>query len=166
MTREKTWFDLLYDEYHARGEVMWAFSKEQVEAEGVTWEDFQANWTSLGAGLHVKNAVRVKFVHRMQTDRQEAEAKWPELQVRYVGEVGFSDYPAYRVVGPSAEYGSSGSGRVKVRRDQLLVDAGGREPGKATELHWVSDHDYYEPVDSIEARLVFVQQDEAEREAD
>lgn len=162
MTREKTWFDLLFDEYKGRGEAMFAFSPQQVEEQGVTWEDFQANWTSLGAGLHVKTTVKVQFLHRMHTDRKAAEAKWPELQVRYVGEVGFSEYPAYRIVGDGGEYGSQGSGKVKLRPNQLLVDAGLRPANEATELHWVGDHEYFEPVDSIQARLVFVEPKEVD----
>ena len=155
MSREKTWFDLLFDEYNGRGEAMFAFSKEQVEGQGVTWEDFQAHWTSVGAGLHVKTSAFKDFAKRMETDQQNHLEAIPELRVKQVG-TDYWDRWVYEVVDEDVE----GKG---VRHGQRLCDVSLSPPNEATELHTMTSEG--EPIDSLEVRPVFVLEDGTERKA-
>lgn len=155
MTREKTWFDRLFDEFNGRGEAMFAFSKEQVEQQGVTWEDFQAQWTSVGAGLHVKTSAFAEFVRRMETDQQNHLESVPELRVKHIGS-DFWDRTVYEVVDEAVE----GKG---VRHGQRLCDVSLSPPNEATELHTMTSEG--EPIDSLEVRPVYVLADGTERKA-
>lgn len=141
-----TWFDQLFKEYHERGEAMFAFSRKQVEEEGVPWDTFQAEWTSIGAGLHVKRDIRAQFINAMTVAEQEWRKGIPELRVRYIGE-SMLDYPAYRAMHPIESLG--------VKKDQLLVDIEYRDPNKAAYLHVVASEEFPEPSHQLDARLVF-----------
>jgi hypothetical protein len=146
-----TWFDILFAEYKDRGEAMFAFSQKQVEEafEGdlaVTWEQFQAEWVSIGAGLHVKRSVRVKFIHRMTMAEREWRKGIPELRVRYIGET-MLDYPAYRAMHPIES--------LRVKEGQLLVDIEYGAPNEAAYLHVVASEEFPEPSHQLNARLVF-----------
>lgn len=156
MTGEKSWFSRLYDEFHERGEVMFAFNPEQVEAEGVTREDFQAGWQHLGAGLHVKRSAAEEFVRRLEADHHDHLVSLPELRVQYLGEDDWSR-GLYRVVDDNVE----GKG---VRHGQLLCDVSLSKPNEATELHNMTSE--YEPIDVVKVRPVFVLEDGTERKAD
>lgn len=154
---EKTWFDLLYDEFHKRGDAMFAFSREQVEDEGVNWDDFNSkNWFTWGAGLHVKRTALVEFSHRFKTDHAAYLASLKELRVKRVG-TDYWDRYVYEVVDASVE----GKG---VRRGQMLCDVSLSPPNEATELHTMTSEG--EPIDSLKVRPVFVLEDGTERRSD
>jgi len=142
-----TWFNRLYAEFEERGEAMFAFSRKQVEDRGVTWEEFQEGWTSVGAGLHVKDTARVQFAHRMHTDEKAYLATLPELQVEYLNGTDGWDRPLYRVVDPVVE----GKG---VKRDQILCDVSLNPPNETTELHTMTPEG--EPIAALQVRLAFV----------
>lgn len=146
----KNWFDLLFDEYHARGEAMFAFSPKQVEEafEGdlaVTYEQAQTEWVNYGAGLLIKRSAYVGFVHRMHTDLAAWEAKQPEVRVQYIGENHY-DYPTYRVVSHDE------SAPVKV--GQTLVDTEYGPVGSARSLHC---HYQGEPDHALDIRVVHIE---------
>jgi hypothetical protein len=145
---KQSWFDLLYAEYEERGEAMFAFSRKQVEERGVTWDEFQTGWTSVGAGLHVKNTVRVQFAHRMHTDHKAYLASLPELRVEYLKGTDRWDRPLYRVVDQVIE----GKG---VKRGEILCDVGLNPPEETTELHTMTPEG--EPIAALAVRPVFVQ---------
>lgn len=150
MTGTKSWFDLLYDEYKARGEAMFAFSQKQVEEafEGdhaVTWEQFQTEWVSYGAGLHIKRSVYVQFRHRMHTDFKAWESQQPEVRVQY-SYTDTWDRPCYKVV--SHDEGAP----VKV--GQILKDVELLPIGEALTLH---DHYQGEPGSALDIRVTYVE---------
>ncbi|MFB7890368.1 hypothetical protein ACFCZ3_20180 [Cellulosimicrobium cellulans] len=131
-----TWFDRLFSEFSDRNEAMFAFSRKQVEEKGVTWDDYQAGWVSVGAGLHVKRTAVDEFLRRMDADHEADQATLPELRVRYTGGTDSWDRPVYR----------DENGR-------RLVDINYSKPNEAEELHTVS---HGEPVSAVRARLVFL----------
>lgn len=90
-----TWFDKLFDEYHGRKQALFAFSRGQVEEEGVTWEEFQRDWASLEAGLHVRKDVVEEFVERAERDREAVRNQLPTLHLEYIGERGL-DHHTFR----------------------------------------------------------------------
>lgn len=150
MSAEKSWFDLLFDEYKQRGEAMFAFSQKQVEAaftgdQAVTWEQFQTDWVSYGAGLHVKRSAYVKFRWRMVTDFRAWEARQPEVKVRYVYTDTW-DRPCYEVV--SHDEGAP------VTVGQVLKDTELLPIGEAVSL---CDHYQGEPNGSLDIRVVYEQ---------
>lgn len=140
------WFDRLFNEYSGRGEAMFAFSRSQVEDAGVPWNTFQAEWSGIGAGLHVKSAIRDQFLADMTAAEQEWRAGIPELRVRYVGET-ILDYPAYRAMHPIES--------LRVKEGQLLVDIEYGKPNEAAYLHVVASEEFPEPSHQVDARLVF-----------
>lgn len=142
-----SWFDLLFAEFAGRGEAMFAFSRKQVEDRGVTWDEFQNDWASVGAGLYVKNTARVQFAHRMHTDEKAFLASLPELRVEYLKGTDGWDRPLYRVVDLVVE----GKG---VKRDQVLCDVGLNPPNETTELHTMTPEG--EPIAALKVRPVFV----------
>lgn len=146
---DKSWFDLVYDEFKARGEAMFAFSQKQVEEafEGdlaVTWEQFQTEWYSYGMGLHIKRSAFVQFVHRMKTDRTAWESKQPEVRVQY-RYTDTWDRPCYEVI--SHDEGAP----VKV--GQILKDVELLPIGEARSLH---DHCQGEPSSALDIRVAYV----------
>lgn len=143
----KNWFDLLYDEYKARGEVMFAFSRKQVEEafEGdlaVTWEQVQTEWVSYGAGLLVKRSALKEFARRMEADYDAWESKQPEVKVQYAYTDTW-DRPCYKVV--SHDEGAP----VKV--GQILKDVALLPIGEAVTLY---DHYQGEPNGPLDIRVV------------
>lgn len=146
----KNWFDLLYDEYKARGEVMFAFSRKQVEEafEGdlaVTWEQVQTEWYSYGAGLLVKRSALKEFARRMEADYEAWESKQPEVKVQYAYTDTW-DRPCYKVV--SHDEGAP----VKV--GQILKDVELLPIGEARSLH---DHYQGEPNAALDIRVAYEQ---------
>lgn len=146
----KNWFDLLFDEYKARGEAMFAFSQKQVEEafEGdlaITWEQFQTEWRSYGAGLHVKRSAFLGFVHRMNTDFAAWESKQPEVRVEY-SYTDTWDRPCYKVV--SHDEGAP------VTVGQVLKDVELLPIGDAVTLY---DHYQGEPGSPLDIRVVHVE---------
>lgn len=144
----KSWFDLLYDEYKARGEAMFAFSQKQVEEafEGelaVTWEQFNNEWLSYGAGLHVKRSVYVKFVHRMSTDMAAWESRQPKVRVQYAYTDTW-DRPCYTVVAHDEG--------APVREGQILKDVDLLPIGEARTLY---DHYQGEPGSPLNIHVVY-----------
>jgi hypothetical protein len=131
------WFSDVFSEYEQRGEAMFAFSREQVEEKGVTWADFQSDqWCALGAGLHVKRAVRDQFIEQVEAAHQADQAAQPEVRVRYIG-TDHWDRPLY-----------------KTDDGRHLADVGLNPPGEAVELHTLTSEG--EPIAALPARLVFV----------
>jgi hypothetical protein len=146
----KTWFDLLFDEYKARGEAMFAFSQKQVEEafEGdlaVTWEQVQTEWVSYGAGLLVKRSAYIGFLRRMKTDFEAWESKQPEVRVQY-SYTDTWDRPCYKVV-------SHGEG-APVTVGQVLKDVELLPVGEAVTLY---DHYQGEPNGPLDIRVVYVE---------
>lgn len=146
----KSWFDLIFDEYKARGEAMFAFSQKQVEEafEGdlaITWEQFQNEWLSYGAGLHVKRSVYKRFIRRMATDLEAWENRQPEVRVQY-SYTDTWDRPCYTVV--SHDEGAP----VKV--GQVLKDTALLPIGEARSL---CDHYQGEPNGELNIRVVYVE---------
>lgn len=90
-----TWFDVLFKDYHDRKQAMFAFSLDQVEAEGVTREEFRTQWTSYGSGLHLRKDIRAEFLARMERDSEAAKDALPTLHLIYVGERGM-DHHTFR----------------------------------------------------------------------
>lgn len=149
-TGGKSWFDLLYDEYKARGEAMFAFSPKQVEEafEGdqkVTYEQAQKEWVSYGAGLIVKRSVYVEFRRRMKVDFEAWESRQPEVKVQYAYTDTW-DRPCYKVV--SHDEGAP----VKV--GQILKDVELLPIGEAVSLH---DHYQGEPNSALDIHVVYVE---------
>lgn len=146
----KTWFDLLFDEYNARGEAMFAFSPKQVEEafEGdlaITYEQAQKEWVSYGAGLLVKRSAYEGFVQRVTTDFKAWESRQPEVRVEYV----HTDYwsrPVYKVV-----WHEEGA---PVKVGQTLKDVELHPIGEALALH---DHYQGEPGSQLNIRVVYVE---------
>lgn len=146
----KSWFDLLYDEFKDRGECMFAFSRKQIEEafEGdlaVTWDQYQTEWVSYGAGLHVKRSVLKEFMRRMTADFAAWESKQPEVKVQYAYTDTW-DRPCYRVV--SHDEGAP----VKV--GQILKDVELLPIGEAVSLH---DHYQGEPNAALDIRVTYEQ---------
>jgi hypothetical protein len=146
----KSWFDLLFDEYKARGEAMFAFSQKQVEEafEGdlaVTWEQAQTEWVSYGAGLIIKRSAYIGFLKRMRDDLAAWEARQPEVRVQYAYTDTW-DRPCYKVV--SHDEGAP----VKV--GQTLKDVELLPIGEARSLH---DHYQGEPNRALDIRVVYVE---------
>lgn len=149
-TSTKSWFDLLYDEYRARGEVMFAFSQKQVEEafEGdlaVTWEQAQTEWVSHGAGLLVKRTAYVGFIKRMVGDFKAWEAKQPLVRVQYKYTDTW-DRPCYEVVSHAED--------APVKVGQILKDVELLDIGKAKVLH---DHYQGEPNSALNIHVVYVE---------
>jgi hypothetical protein len=149
-TATKDWFSLLYDEFHARGEVMFAFSKKQVEEafEGdiaVTYEQVQKEWASLGAGLIVKKAALKEFVTRMRQDEDAWEAKQPMVRVRHIG-TDYWDRALYKVV--------SHAEGAPVRVGQTLCDVALLPVGEARYLHNMTSEG--EPIGQLDIHVVHV----------
>ncbi len=147
---EKTWFDLLYDEYKQRGEAMFAFSQKQVEEyftgeQAVTWEQFQKEWQSYGAGLHIKATAYPEFCRRMKADFEAWESRQPTVTVQYAYTDTW-DRPCYKVV--SHDEGAP----VKV--GQVLKDVELLPIGEARTLH---DHYQGEPNGALDIRVVYEQ---------
>lgn len=141
-----TWFDQLFDEFKARGEAMFAFSRSQVEDQGVSWAELQSEWSSVGgSGLLVKKSARGEFLRRMNADHDAWRAELPELRVRYIGESTL-DYPAYRALHAVESLG--------VKEHQLLVDIEYAAPGEVEYLHTTASEDFPEPGHQLEARIV------------
>lgn len=150
MPHTKNWFDLLYDEYKARGEAMFAFSPKQVEEafegdQAITFEQFQTEWANYGAGLHIKRSALAEFARRMEADYAAWESKQPEVKVQYVYTDTW-DRPCYRVV--SHDEGAP----VKV--GQVLKDVELLPIGEARTLH---DHYQGEPNGPLDIRVVYEQ---------
>lgn len=150
MSTTKDWFSVLYDEYNARGEAMFAFSRKQVEEafEGdlaITWDQLQSEWKSFDNGLLVKASVYAAFVERMNADFAAWEARQPEVRVQYKYTDTW-DRPCYEVV--SHDEGAP----VKV--GQILKDVNLLDIGEARELH---DHCQGEPNSALDIRVVYVE---------
>jgi hypothetical protein len=146
----KNWFDLLYDEYKARGEAMFAFSRKQIEEafEGdhaVTFEQFQTEWVSYGAGLHVKRSALKEFVRRMKADFEAWESKQPKVTVQYAYTDTW-DRPCYRVV--------SHDDGAPVSVGQILKDVELLPIGEAVSLH---DHYQGEPNAALDIHVIYEQ---------
>lgn len=149
-TRTKNWFDLLFAEYHDRGEAMFAFSQKQVEEafEGdlaVTWEQAQKEWVSHGAGLLVKRSVYVAFLKRMVADFKAWEAKQPLVRVQYKYTDTW-DRPCYEVVSHADD--------APVKVGQILKDVELLPIGEAVTLH---DHVQGEPNGALNIHVVYVE---------
>lgn len=140
-----TWFDKLFDEFHARGEAIFAFSRKQVEEQGVAWGELTRDWTKFGGGLLVKKSARKEFLRRLDADHAAWRAALPELRVRYAGE-SMLDYPAYRTLHALEA--------LDVEAGQLLVDTDHAAPGEAEYLHTASSEDFPEPGHQLDARIV------------
>jgi hypothetical protein len=145
----KDWFSVLFDEYHARGEAMFAFSRKQVEEafEGdlaVTWDQLQSEWRSFDNGLLVKGSVYAAFVERVDADFAAWEARQPEVRVKYRHK-DYWDRPCYEVV--SHDEGAP----VKV--GQILKDVELLPVGEAVTLH---NHHSGEPGHALDIRVVYV----------
>ena len=130
------WFDKIYDEFSERNEAMFAFSRNQVEERGVDFDDFQRDWTSLGAGLHVKTSAVKEFTRRCDAALEEDQESLPVVEVTYVGTRFWPEYPAFR----------DDSGRI-------LVDVEYGKPGTALVLHTVTKEG--EPEAGLRARIVY-----------
>lgn len=148
-TATKSWFELLYDEYKTRGEVMFAFSQKQVEEafEGdlaVTGEQFQREWVSYGAGLHLKRSIAKEFVRRMKDDLAAWESRQPEVRVQYAYTDTW-DRPCYRVVAHDEG--------APVKEGQILKDVELLPIGEARSLH---DHYRGEPNSALDIRVAYV----------
>jgi hypothetical protein len=146
----KSWFDLLFDEYKARGEAMFAFSQKQVEEafegdQAITWEQFQAEWKHVQAGLCVKRSVLVKFLHRMKTDMDAWEKKQPLVHVQYAYTDTW-DRPCYKVV--------SHAEGAPVKVGQILKDVELLPIGQARTLH---DHYQGEPNSALDIHVVYAE---------
>lgn len=145
---KKTWFDLLFDEYKARGEAMFAFSRKQVEEafEGdlaITWDQLQAEWVSIGAGLLVKRTASVEFRRRMEADMTAWEAQQPEVRVQYAYTDTW-DRPCYKVT-----WHDEGA---PVRVGQTLKDVELLPIGQARTLY---DHYQGEPNGPLDIRVAY-----------
>lgn len=97
------WFDELYKEYHERKQAMFAFSIKQIEEEGVTADEFRREWTSYGAGLHLRKDVAGEFLRRFERDSEAAKDELPTLRLKYVGERGM-DHHTFRDVATGVYY--------------------------------------------------------------
>lgn len=149
-TGQKSWFDLLFDEYKARGEAMFAFSPKQVEEafEGdlaVTYEQAQAEWVSYGAGLILKRSIYVEFRRRMKADFEAWEQKQPKVVVQYAYTDTW-DRPCYKVV--------SHAEGAPVQVGQILKDVELLPIGEARSLH---DHYQGEPNGALDIYVVYEQ---------
>jgi hypothetical protein len=134
---EPSWFDVIFTEYQARGEAMFAFSRDQVERQGPTWDVFQREWVTVGdAGLHVKRSIRDEFLRRLQTGLDDHLASLPELAVTHIG-TDYWDRPVYQ----------DESGR-------RLVDVALHAPNEAIEFHTVTSEG--EPIAPLAVRPVFM----------
>lgn len=147
---EKSWFDLLYDEFKARGEATFAFSPKQVEEafEGdlkITYEQAQKEWVSLGMGLIVKRSVYIEFRRRMVVDRKAWENRQPAVTVQYVYTDTW-DRPCYKVV--DFEKGAP------VTKGQVLKDVMLQPIGEALTLN---DHVNGEPNQCLNIRVVYAE---------
>jgi len=131
-----SWFDEVFSEFNQRGEAIFAFSRKQVEEQGVTWDDFQSGWISTGAGLHLKRTAVAAFNERASAAHQADQAAQPEVRVRYIG-TDHWDRPLY-----------------KTDAGRHLADVGLNSPGEAVELHTLTSEG--EPIAALPARLVFV----------
>lgn len=143
------WFERLYAEYQERGEVMFAFSKKQVEEafEGdlaVTYEQVQKEWISLGAGLIVKRSAAVEFSRRMDADFAAWEAGQPTVRVKY-HHTDYWDRPCYEVV----EHDKG----APVKVGQILKDVALLPVNEARTLH---DHCQGEPNGALNIHVVYV----------
>lgn len=137
--RQPTWFDRLFDEFAARGEAMFAFSRKQVEDKGVDWDVFQSDaWTSRGAGLHVKTSALPAWLERMEADFAAEQATLPELRVRHIG-TDYWDRHLYRD-----------------ERGRVLADVSLSPANEALELHTLTSEG--EPIAAERARLVFLEE--------
>jgi len=149
-TRNRTWFDLLFEEYHERGEAMFAFSPKQIEEafEGdlaITYEQAQEEWVSHGAGLLVKRTVYVGFLKRMVADFKAWEAKQPLVRVQYKYTDTW-DRPCYEVVSHAED--------APVKVGQILKDVELLPIGEAVTLH---DHYQGEPNRALNIHVVYVE---------
>jgi hypothetical protein len=138
-TYEPTWFDVVFNEYKKRGEAMFAFSREQVEEQGVQWDDLQREWVSLPAGLLVKRSIRAEFTRRLAAGLDGHLASLPELTVTHIG-TDYWDRPVYQDEG-----------------GRRLVDVALNPPNEALELHTVTSEG--EPIAPLKVRPRFVAKD-------
>lgn len=141
------WFDQIYQEYNHQKQAFFAFSLDQVQAEGVSPEEFAREWTRVGnSALHLKKTIAEEFLQRMKQAHDAWQASLPELRVHYVEE-SVLDYPAYRAIHALDE--------IDVASGQYLVDIEYNPPGEATKLYTATSEEFPEPGHPLAARIVY-----------